>query len=271
MAPNLTQNKALIYKSVPHGYPVPGKDLATETRSIDLAASVPSGSILVRNHYASYDPYMRGKLRAPEGKSYSPPYTLGEPLATFTVSKVLKVAAGESGFKEGDLVTGVLPLEEYSIVPTTSIQHLENPLDLDLKLFIGALGMPGHTAYASLYEIGKPQKGETIFVSAASGAVGQIVGQLAKREGLRVIGSVGSDAKLKFIKEELGFDDGFNYKTEKPADALKRLTAASGEGAGAGGGVDIYYDNVGGEQLEAALGVMNTWGRLSMCSLSFMC
>jgi NADPH-dependent curcumin reductase CurA len=118
--------------------------------------------------------------------------------------------------------------------------------------------MPGLTAYSSLYEIGKPKKGETIFVSAASGAVGQIVGQLAKHEGLRVIGSVGSDDKLEFITKELGFDGGFNYKNEKPADALARLAPE---------GLDIYYENVGGEHLEAALDAMKNFGRVVVCGL----
>jgi NADPH-dependent curcumin reductase CurA len=113
--------------------------------------------------------------------------------------------------------------------------------------------MPGLTAYASLYEIGKPKKGETIFISSAAGAVGQIVGQIAKHEGLKVIGSVGSDDKLNLILNELSFDGGFNYKKEKPSEALKRLALD---------GIDIYYENVGGEQLEAALANMNNFGRI---------
>ena len=117
--------------------------------------------------------------------------------------------------------------------------------------------MPGLTAYSSLYEIGKPKRGETIFISAASGAVGQIVGQLAKHEGLTVIGSVGSDEKLAFMKNELKFDDGFNHKKEKASDALARL---------APNGIDIYFENVGGEQLEAAIGAMNDFGRIGMNS-----
>jgi NADPH-dependent curcumin reductase CurA len=117
--------------------------------------------------------------------------------------------------------------------------------------------MSGLTAYSSLYEIGKPKKGEVIFISAASGAVGQVVGQLAKREGLKVIGSVGSDEKLQYINEELGFDAGFNYKKEKPDEALKRILGELGEE-----GLNIYYDNVGGEQLDAALGALSTFGRI---------
>lgn len=118
--------------------------------------------------------------------------------------------------------------------------------------------MPGLTAYSSLYDIGKPVKGETIFISAASGAVGQLVGQLAKHEGLRVIGSVGSDEKLEYITKELKFDGGFNYKKENPADALKRL---------APGGIDIYYENVGGVQLEAAINALNDFGRIVACGM----
>lgn len=118
--------------------------------------------------------------------------------------------------------------------------------------------MPGLTAYTSLYEIGKPKKGETIFISAASGAVGQVVDQLAKREGLTVVGSVGSDEKLDFIVEELGFDSGFNYKEESPFEALKCLAPQ---------GIDIYYDNVGGEHLSAALDALNRYGRIVVCGI----
>lgn len=124
--------------------------------------------------------------------------------------------------------------------------------------------MSGLTAYSSFYEIGKPKKGETIFISAASGAVGQVVGQLAKREGLTVVGSVGSEAKRKYIVEELGFDGGFNYKEERAAEALTRVL-----GEVESKGVDIYCDNVGGEQLDAALGLMNERGRVGE-SLVFM-
>lgn len=145
-------------------------------------------------------------------------------------------------------------------IPTLRIRKLVNRYNLDPKIYLGALGMPGLTAYSSLYSIGQPVRGETIFISAASGAVGQVVGQLAKREGLKVIGSVGSEEKLKFITEELDFDGGFNYKKEKPGEALKRLVP---------GGVDIYYENVGGEMLDAALEAMNRWGRISECTSFF--
>ncbi len=162
-------------------------------------------------------------------------------------------------FSPGDvIIASNLRFEEYGLytgseIQTLNIRKLFNPHHLDPKIFLGALGMTGLTAYSSLYEIGQPVRGETIFISAASGAVGQVVGQLAKREGLKVIGSVGSEEKLKFITEELDFDAGFNYKKERPGEALKRLAPA---------GVDIYYENVGGEMLDAALEAMNQRGRV---------
>ena len=255
----MVQNKAVIFKSVPNGQPIPGKDLVVETREFDLEQSLPEGGVIAKNFYASFDPYQRGRMRTPEKKSYTPPYTLGEPLTNAVVAKIVK--SSNSKFKAGDIVTGGLNFEEYSLVPkqvADTLRKIENPYNLDLKVFLGALGMPGLTAYASYYEIGQPKKGETIFISAASGAVGAIVGQLAKHDGLKVIGSVGSDEKLDYILKDLGFDGGFNYKKEKPIDALKRL---------APNGIDIYYENVGGEQLEAALDCLNDFGRIIACGM----
>lgn len=259
MAP--TQNKALIFKAIPTGWPVAGKDLTIEDRPIDLEQSLPSGSVLLQNIYVSFDPYQRGRMRAPEIKSYAPPFTLNEPVTNGTVSRVINSA--NSKFAKGDLVTSRGNTEQYSLVSedqisALSLRKLENPYNVDPVHFIGALGMPGLTAYSSFYAIGEPKKGETIFISAASGAVGQIVGQLAKKEGLKVIGSVGDDAKLEFITKELNFDAGFNYKKEKPADALKRL---------APNGIDIYYENVGGEHLEAAITAINPFGRIIACGM----
>lgn len=251
----MVQNKGLIFKSPPTDWPIEGKDLAIENRDFDLGTEPPENGITVKNFYVSFDPYQRGRMRAPEKKSYNPPYEVGQPINNAAVSKVLK--SNNSKFKEGDVVTGTLPVEEYSVVSRETcerIKKLDNPYNLDPKLFIGALGMPGLTAYSSFYAIGKPEKGETIFISAASGAVGQIVGQLAKHEGLTVVGSVGNDDKLEFITKELGFDGGFNYKKEKPSEALARLAPKN---------IDIYYENVGGEQLEAALDAMSNRGRIS--------
>lgn len=198
-------------------------------------------------------------MRSPEIKSYSATFPLNQPIVNRGISRVLKSA--NSKFAPGDIIisTSGTGTEEYSILPREHADNarvLENPYQLAPHIFIGALGMPGLTAWSSFYEIGKPRAGETIFVSAASGAVGQIVGQLAKHEGLKVYGSVGDDKKLDFILKELGFDGGFNYKKEKPAEALQRMCPD---------GLDIYYENVGGEQLEAAIDHMKPYGRISKC------
>jgi NADPH-dependent curcumin reductase CurA len=253
----MVQNKGLIYKSAPNGWPVAGQDLATEARTLDLDTACPEGGLIVKNHYLSFDPYQRGRMRA-SGGGYVGAFAVGEAItnrgiASVAVSRSGKWAVGDVVIVEG---TGT---EEYTVLARgraegPGVRRLENPLGLDAKMFIGALGMPGLTAWASLYEIGKPKAGETLFVSAASGAVGQLVGQLGRKEGMTVIGSVGDDAKLEYIIKELGFHGGFNYKKEKPIEALKRLCPK---------GIDIYYDNVGGEQLEAAITHANVYGRIS--------
>ncbi|KAI9805873.1 MAG: hypothetical protein M1825_000487 [Sarcosagium campestre] len=250
----MVQNKSLIFKALPDGWPVAGETLVIETTDFDVDQAPPKNGLTTRNNYMSYDPYQRGRLRKPEIKSYSPPYIIGQPINNAGIATVLK--SDNAKFKPGDVVEGNIPAQEYSSLPenlVASFKKFENPLDLDPTLFTGALGMSGLTAYSSFYDIGKPKRGETIFISAASGSVGQIVGQLAKHEGLRVIGSVGDDAKLDFIKRELKFDDGFNYKKEDPFSALKRLAPE---------GIDIYYENVGGVQLDAALASMKLYGRI---------
>ncbi|PSK53812.1 2-alkenal reductase (NADP(+)-dependent) [Elsinoe australis] len=256
----MVQNKALIFKEAPTGLPEAGKHLKVEARDFDVDQAPPSGGATLKINYVSFDPYQRGRLRAPEIKSYAPPFTLGQPITNRAVATIVK--SDNPNFKSGDHVVGdQLNFEEYQVVGKEKLEkdvkQLNNPYNLDPKLFIGALGMPGLTAYSSLYEIGQPKKGETIFISAASGAVGQLVGQIAKHEGLKVIGSVGDDEKLKFITSELGFE-GFNYKKEKTGDALHRL---------APNGVDIYYENVGGETLEAAISAMNPFGRIVACGM----
>lgn len=205
-------------------------------------------------------------MRPAHIKSYTPAFELDKPITSLTIARVLKSTSDE--FKEGETVIGTLPIAQYSVKTLDQnkywpliyrLRHLKNTYDLkDLRVFTGALGMPGLTAYSSFYEIGAPKRGETIFISSAAGAVGQLVGQLAKHEGLTVIGSVGSDQKLDFITKELGFDSGFNYKSESPEDALKRL---------APNGIDIYYENVGGAHLEAAINAMNDFGRIICCGM----
>ena len=253
-------NKALVFKKVPQDYPVAGEHLTVENAAYDANVPAPNNGVVVKSLYTSYDPYMRGRMRPADVESYAPPFYLNQPLNSRSLAKVVR--SNNANYKEGDLVVGYVPIQEYVTLngeEIGAIERLENPLGIeDIRVFLGPLGMPGQTAYSSLYEIGKPKKGETIFVSAASGAVGQLVGQIAKHEGLKVIGSVGSDEKLNYITKDLGFDGGFNYKKEKPAHALARL---------APNGIDIYYENVGGEHLEAALDALNNYGRIVVCGL----
>nr|POE80087.1 nadp-dependent oxidoreductase red1 [Quercus suber] len=200
-------------------------------------------------------------MRAADVKSYSPPLELGKPVTNSAILKVIK--SDNPKFTAGEVVRTFANTQEYVALGKEEVGGVEklplgNKYNLDPKLFLGPLGMPGLTAYSSFYEIGKPKKGETIFISAASGAVGQLVGQLAKHEGLTVIGSVGDDKKLEFITRDLKFDSGFNYKKEKPLDALKRL---------APDGIDIYFENVGGEQLEASITHLKDHGRIIACGM----
>jgi len=251
----MVQNKALIFKKVPSGFPVPGEHLTVESTDFDTNQSPPSGGATVKANYISFDPYQRGRMRSPEIKSYSPPFETGKPITNLAIATVIK--SDNPKVKDGDVVViQQLDTAEYSALSKekvdSAVKQLDNPYNLDPKLFIGVLGMPGLTAYSSFYAIGEPKKGETIFISAASGAVGALVGQLAKHEGLKVIGSVGSDEKLEYITKELGFE-GFNYKKEAPGKGLQRL---------APNGIDIYYENVGGEHLEASLNAMNQNGRV---------
>ncbi|KEY66652.1 hypothetical protein S7711_01945 [Stachybotrys chartarum IBT 7711] len=256
MAP--TSNKTWVFSKIPDSYPVPGEHITVQDRPIDLSAP-PANGVIVEILSASMDPYLRGRMRDPSIKSYMPAFELNAPIVNGTVSRVLK--SDNKDFAEGDLLFANLPVAQYARVDEATLakaQKIQNPYGLDIELFLGPLGMPGLTAYSALHKIGKPKAGETIFVSSAAGAVGQVVGTIAKREGLKVIGSVGSDEKLKFITEELGFDAGFNYKKESVFDALPRL---------APDGIDINWENVGGEHLEAALANMNKGGRVPLCGM----
>ena len=234
----MVQNKGLIYRDHPTTWPEAGKHIVVENREFDLDQASPAGGFIAKVNYVSFDPYQRGRMRNPATtKSYSAPFEIGKPITNGAILTVIK--SDNPKFKAGDVVLAPQSnTEEYSVMEKPSADScsvLQNPYNLNPSIFIGALGMPGLTAYSSFYEIGEPKKGETIFISAASGAVGQLVGQLAKHEGLTVIGSVGDDKKLDFILKDLGFDDGFNYKKEKPLEALERL---------APNGIDIYYENV---------------------------
>lgn len=172
----MVQNRALIYKAHPSAFPEIGKHLAVESRDFDENQAPQPGGITVKVNYVSFDPYQRGRMRPAEIKSYTPPFELGKPITNSAIVTVLK--SDNSKFKPGQVLFAPSTwTEEYSSLSkqeADACQVLENPYNLDPKLFLGALGMPGLTAYSSLYEIGQPKKGETIFISAASGAVGVI-------------------------------------------------------------------------------------------------
>lgn len=257
-----TKNLALVFTKIPPSEPVPGEHLKVQDIGpFDLNAEPPQNGLTLEVLYSSFDPYLRGLLRDVKVKSYFPAVPLGNPLTVASLAKVLK--SNLAGYAEGDVVQHTLPVAQYV---TLSADRDGKPRKIDvqngpsdIRHYLGALGMPGLTAYSSLYEIGQPKKGETIFISSAAGAVGQLVGQLAKHEGLTVLGSVGSQEKLDYITSSLGFDGGFNYKTESTHEALNRLTKSSK------GEIDIYYDNVGGEQLSTALDHLSNHGRIVAC------
>ncbi|KIV98257.1 hypothetical protein PV10_01924 [Exophiala mesophila] len=255
----MVANKAFIYKKIPSGWPVPGEDLTVEDLGFDENAPPPKKGFTTKNFYAAYDPSQRGRMRDPAAKSYSPAMITGEPVVSVSViGKVLK--SDTEKVKPGDTVLlWASYTESYSRVQEANVNStkvIDPKPGVPLTAYLGLLGMTGMTAYGSLHEIGQPKKGEVILISAAAGAVGQMVGQIAVREGLHVIGSVGDDKKLDFITNTLGFHAGFNYKKEDLKSAIARL---------APNGIDIYYDNVGGELLDVAIQNMNDFGRIVAC------
>ncbi|MEU7475429.1 NADP-dependent oxidoreductase [Lentzea sp. NPDC042327] len=210
------------------------------------------GQVLVRNVFMSVDPYMRGRMN--DVKSYVPPFQVGAPLDGGAVGEV--VASNAEGFAVGDHVLHGLGWREYAVVAGTHAVKVD-PSVAPLSAYLGVLGMPGLTAYAGLLTTAEFKEGDAVFVSGAAGAVGQLVGQIARLKGAsRVIGSAGSPEKVEYLVEELGFDAAFNYKDGPVAPQL--ATAAPD-------GIDVYFDNVGGEHLEAAIGALNLNGRITMC------
>jgi len=206
--------------------------------------------VLVRNLFMSVDPYMRGRMN--EGKSYIPAFELGQPLDGGAVGEVVESRAGE--FKPGDVVTSNFGWREYFIGAPKEL-HLISREVKPLSVYLGALGMTGMTAWAGL-KLVDVKAGDVVYISGAAGAVGNVAGQLAKLRGCRVIGSAGSTEKVRFLKDECGFDVAFNYKVGPVVEQLK---------VEAPDGIDVYFDNVGGETLEAALSALRPHGRIIAC------
>ncbi len=210
--------------------------------------------VLVRNIYMSVDPYMRGRMN--DRPSYVPPFQLGEPLAGRSVGQV--VASRNAMFQVGDYVSGAQGWREYYLSGGTDLTQIDPHL-APIQTYLGTLGMTGMTAYVGLLSIGLPKAGETVFVSAASGAVGAVVCQIAKIKGCRVIGSAGSKEKVAWLMNEAGIDVAFNYKE------VGDLVAEVGKHCPQG--IDVYFENVGGKHLEAALEYMNLFGRIVACGM----
>lgn len=231
----------------------PGEPAESDFRVEEVPTPQPRhGEVLVKVAYLSLDPYMRGRMR--DAASYSAPVGLGEVMTGGIVGEV--VASENAGFKAGDIVEDRLGWQEYAIGGGPAMRKVDASL-APISTANGVLGMPGMTAYFGLLEVGKPKPGETIVVSAASGAVGQVVGQIGKIMGCRVVGIAGGTKKCGFVKDELGFDACLDYKAEKDLDAALRAACPNG--------IDIYFDNVGGEISDAVLRNINVFGRVALC------
>jgi len=212
------------------------------------------GQVLVRNLYMSVDPYMIGRLY--DRKSYVNPFEVGGTLEGGCVGRI--EASRHNEYNEGDFVLGFRGWREYYVSDGSDLTRIDAGL-APVESYLGAMGMPGMTAYYGLLHIGRPREGETVFVSSAAGAVGSIACQIAKIKGCRVLGSAGSEEKTAWLLNRAGVDAAINYK--EAGD----LTAAVGKHAP--GGIDIYYDNVGGNHLEAAIEHMNDNGRIVLCGM----
>ena len=211
------------------------------------------GQFRVKVGYVSLDPAMRGWIN--EGKSYVPPVALGEVMRSFSVGTV--DASNHPDFKVGDAVQGMFGVQQYAISKGERVGKVDLK-QAPMERWVGGLGMPGWTAYFGLLDVGKPKAGETVVVSAASGAVGSIVGQIAKIKGCRVVGIAGGADKCAFVKNELGFDACVDYKGGNLAADLKAACPK---------GIDVYFENVGGEILDTVLSQMNPFGRIPVCGL----
>src|SRR5579883_2516205 len=210
------------------------------------------GQVLAKSLYLSVDPYMRGRITGI--RTYADPVNIGDVMQGGTVGQVMESKA--AGFAPGDYVTGFWGWQEYATADAKTLQKLDPKL-APISTALGVLGMPGMTAYFGFLEICQPKPGETVVVSGAAGAVGSLVGQIAKIKGCRAVGVAGSDEKVAWLTGELGFDAAFNYKST--SDYVARLQQLCPNG------VDCYFDNVGGAISDAILMVMNTKARIAIC------
>ena len=245
-----TISREIRLKNRPMGLPVANDFELAEV----MIPEISEGQILVRNAYFSVDPYMRGRMR--EQETYIASFELGKPLDGGCVGQVIE--SRSANFQEGDYILGHKGWREFFVTDGKDLVSID-PEAAPIQNYLGILGMPGFTAYTGLLDIGQPKEGESVFVSTAAGAVGSLVCQIAKIKGCRVLGSTGSDEKVTWLLEEAGIDEAFNYKTtENLSDELQKKCPD---------GIDIYFDNVGGTHLEAAIHSMNNHGRIVLCGM----
>jgi NADPH-dependent curcumin reductase CurA len=230
----------------PRGFPEEELFEVAETAIPDPA----EGQVLIRNAFFSVDPYMRPRMN--DVRSYVAPFTLGEAMTGGAVGRV--VASRDARYAEGDWVLHYLGWREWALTDGAAVRRLD-PEAAPVSTALGVLGMPGFTAWYGLFALGRPQEGDTVLVSGAAGAVGSAAGQMAAIAGCRVVGSAGSVEKLAWLRD-LGFDGVFNYQEQSAREALAELAPE---------GIDIYFDNVGGDHLEAAIGALRTYGRVVAC------
>ena len=241
-------NRKIVLAARPHGEPKP-----EDFRLVEEATPAPAeGEILLLTLYLSLDPYMRGRMS--EGPSYAPPVALGDVMVGATICRVVR--SRNPRFAEGELVASYTGWQEYALsngAGVTSIGNPEHP-----SHYLGALGMTGFTAYAGLLKIGEPKPGETVVVAAASGAVGSVVGQIARLQGARVIGIAGGTEKCDFVTKTLGFDLCIDHHA---TDFAQQLKAACPKG------IDVYFENVGGKVFEAVFPLLNIGARVPVCGM----
>ena len=242
-------NRQILLKSRPDG--APGLDnFELVQRPVPEPAD---GEVLMRTRYLSLDPYMRGRMSA--AKSYAKPVEVGEPMVGRTVGEI--VASRNAKFAVGDIVLGYGGWRDYALSGGVGVRKLD-PAAAPVTAALGVLGMPGMTAYAGLLEIGRPKPGETVAVAAASGAVGSVVGQIAKIRGCRAVGIAGGPDKCRYVVEELGFDACVDHR---PPDFAHQLEAACPAG------IDVYFENVGGAVQRAVWPLLNDFARIPVCGL----
>ncbi len=243
------KNRQIILAARPQGEPK-----ESDFRLVETTVPEPGpGQMLLRTLYLSLDPYMRGRMNA--GPSYAPPVEIGQVMGGETVCRV--EASQLSPFQPGDIVDAYTGWEDYALSDGRGVRKLD-PSFAPVTTALGVLGMPGMTAWTGLFNIGQPKAGETLVVAAASGAVGSVVGQLAKLKGCRAVGIAGGERKCRYVTEELSFDACVDHRRPDFAEALKAACPK---------GVDVYFENVGGPVFDAVLPLLNTFARVPVCGL----